>query len=259
VAGTKILIVDDDPWILRMVSTVLAKRGYLPIVASDGQEGLGKAIDERPDLVITDVMMPKLDGWSLVRHLRARPEFALVPVIFLTALSGDDDRIQGFRLGADDYLPKPFRFEELDLRVGNALRKRIEVQAAARQIKEARAIPAAQASAPAGGENSGIHGSLRQLGLPALLVMLEMEKKSGILVLRSGDQTARLFVQAGRIVAARNEAKGLSGAEVVYGLLAWRDGQFDFRAMDVDMKDEIAASITHLLMEGARLADEQQR
>ena len=68
-------------------------------------------------------MMPKLDGWSLVRALRPRPELALVPVIFLTALGGEEDRIRGFRLGADDYLPKPFRFEELDLRVANALKK----------------------------------------------------------------------------------------------------------------------------------------
>ena len=78
----------------------------------------------RPDLIITDVMMPKLDGWALVRALRSRAELALVPVIFLTALGGEEDRIRGFRLGADDYLPKPFRFEELELRVANALKKR---------------------------------------------------------------------------------------------------------------------------------------
>src|SRR4030095_14524001 len=67
-------------------------------------------------LLITDVMMPKMDGWTLVKALRARPEMAFLPVIFLTALGSDDDRIRGFRLGADDYMAKPFRFEELDLR-----------------------------------------------------------------------------------------------------------------------------------------------
>src|SRR6185295_9148076 len=125
----RILIVDDDPWILRMVSTLLEKRGYGIFTAQDGEEGLRRAEEIKPDLVITDVMMPKMDGWELVRAMRARPPLALTPVLFLTALSGEEDRIRGFRLGADDFLPKPFRFEELDLRVANALKKRQQTQA----------------------------------------------------------------------------------------------------------------------------------
>src|SRR6185436_12712772 len=119
----RILVVDDDAWILRMVTTVLEKRGYEIITAHDGEEGFKIALARVPDLVISDVMMPRMDGWTLVKALRSKPEFAFVPVIFLTALGTDEDRIKGFRLGADDYLPKPFRFEELDLRVANALRR----------------------------------------------------------------------------------------------------------------------------------------
>src|SRR5262249_54866887 len=118
----RILIVDDDAWILKMVSTVLDKRGYAIDTAQDGTEALERVSEATPDLVITDVMMPRMAGWPLIRHLRPRPETAFIPVIFLTALGSDEDRIRGFRLGADDYLPKPFRFEELDLRVQNALR-----------------------------------------------------------------------------------------------------------------------------------------
>src|SRR4051812_5717136 len=110
----RILIVDDDPWILRMVSTLLEKKGYQILTASDGEEGLLRADQVKPDLIITDVMMPRMDGWTMVKHLRARPDLSMIPVIFLTALGGEEDRIKGFRLGADDYLPKPFRFEELD-------------------------------------------------------------------------------------------------------------------------------------------------
>ncbi len=128
--GLRILVADDDAWILRMVTTVLQKRGYEVRTAVDGQEALEMALREPPDLVITDVMMPRLDGWQLVRKLRARPEFAFVPMIFLTALGSDEDRIRGFKLGADDYLPKPFRFEELDLRVAKALKRRAEVETA---------------------------------------------------------------------------------------------------------------------------------
>ena len=118
----------------------------------------------RPDLIITDVMMPKLDGWSLVRALRSRAELALVPVIFLTALGGEEDRIKGFRLGADDYLPKPFRFEELDLRVANALKKAKTTQAKAEEVKRAPVEPPPiPGSAPK--KPAGIHGTLEQLGL----------------------------------------------------------------------------------------------
>src|SRR5512138_760880 len=118
-----VLVADDDAWILRMVATVLEKRGYSVETASDGEDALARALARAPDLLITDVMMPRMDGWTLVKALRARPELAALPVIFLTALSSDDDRIRGFRLGADDYVPKPFRFEELDLRVARILRR----------------------------------------------------------------------------------------------------------------------------------------
>jgi CheY-like chemotaxis protein len=252
VGAIQILIVDDDPWILRMVTTVLGKRGYRIHTAADGQEAYLKAIEVKPDLIVTDIMMPKMDGWTLVRSLRARSDLALTPVIFLSALGSDEDRIQGFRLGADDYLPKPFRFEELDLRVNNALRKR-------RATSDSLPRPAA----PAGGAPTslssnpgGIQGALEQLGLSSLLVMVEMERKSGILVLRRQGKTARLFVKQGKVIAARIEGEGTRGADAVYNLLTWPDGRFDFTAVDIDMEDEIGVSTTHLLMEGARLIDE---
>src|SRR5215470_13288746 len=159
-AATRILVVDDDAWILRMVTTVLEKRGYEVEVARDGEEGLAQAQASPPDLIITDVMMPRLDGWALVKQLRARAELALVPVIFLTALGSDEDRIRGFRLGADDYLAKPFRFEELDLRVAKVLKHRPDLSATV-QLKAV--APAAGPTVK--GKPPGIHGTLDQLGL----------------------------------------------------------------------------------------------
>jgi DNA-binding response OmpR family regulator len=193
----RILVVDDDAWILRMVTTVLEKRGYEIVIARDGEEGLEKARAQPPDLVVTDIMMPRLDGWALVKQLRSTPELAFVPVIFLTALGSDEDRIRGFRLGADDYLPKPFRFEELDLRVANALRH-VHPEARTRAgVRAARPQPQGSARGP------GIRGGLDQLGLSSLLVVLEMERKSGVLVLQPTDRPAgRVFLRAGRVVRA---------------------------------------------------------
>jgi CheY-like chemotaxis protein len=257
--GIRILIVDDDPWILRMVSTLLEKRGFTLLTASDGEEGLLRADQLKPDLIITDVMMPRMDGWSMVRALRSRSELAHIPVIFLTALGGEDDRIRGFRLGADDYLPKPFRFEELDLRVSNALKK---LRSSLPGLEPPPPPPAARvAAAGAPVKPAGINGQLEQLGLSSLLVMLEMERKSGILRLERPGVTGRIFARGGKVIAARIEGKDAPtetrrGAVAVYHMLTWSTGRFDFSIVDVDMEDEVQSTTTHLLMEGARLIDE---
>ncbi len=282
-SGQRILIVDDDPWILRMVSTLLEKKGFVIGTAGDGEEALRRAEQMKPDLIITDVMMPRLDGWGLVRTLRSRADLAFIPVIFLTALGGDEDRIKGFRLGADDYLPKPFRFEELDLRVANALRKgagRPTLDGAPPPSPakpppppshhgastSGSAPPPAPPPLPAAVDKpkpAGIHGHLEQLGLSSLLVMVEMERKSGILRIERPDCKGRIFVKNGRVIAARCEGKvadkAKKGADSVYFMLTWAAGKFDFSVVDVDMEDEVQATTTHLLMEGARLIDEGAR
>ncbi len=262
-----VLVADDDTWILRMIATVLEKRGHTVETATDGEEALALAEKRPPDLLITDVMMPRMDGWSLVRHLRARPELAQLPVIFLTALSSEEDRIRGFRLGADDYMAKPFRFEELDLRVGKTLRRAL---AAAQQARE-------QLSSPS------LRVDLTQMGLSSLLVLLELERKTGQLTLHpafdasidqalsalpgaDGDQAARVpsvgivLIREGRIVHARLDgAAEPVDAECVYHLLAWPAGELEFTACIVEGEDRVGMSTTSLLMEAARRLDEARR
>jgi DNA-binding response OmpR family regulator len=238
-----VLVADDDAWILRMVATVLETRGYSVETAVDGEDALARALARTPDLLITDVMMPKVDGWSLVRQLRAHAELAMLPVIFLTALSSEDDRIRGFRLGADDYVTKPFRFEELDLRVAKTLRR------TAQSMQDTRD----QLS------GSGLRGDLTQVGLSSLLVLIEMERKTGLLQLRAPDDgpSAQILVREGRVVHARlDEADEPVDAECVYYLLTWGAGEFEFVGCVVEGVDRVNSSTTHLLMEGARLMDE---
>ncbi|HTL37516.1 MAG TPA: response regulator [Kofleriaceae bacterium] len=237
-----VLVADDDAWILRMVATVLEKRGYSVETAVDGEDALQRALARTPDLLITDVMMPKLDGWSLVRQLRSHAELAMLPVIFLTALSSEDDRIRGFRLGADDYVTKPFRFEELDLRVAKTLRR------TAQTVQETRE----QLS------GSGLRGDLSQVGLSSLLILIEMERKTGLLQLRAPNgPTAQVLVREGKVVHARlDDQEDPVDAECVYYLLTWGAGEFEFIACVVEGVDRVSVSTTHLLMEGARLMDE---
>ena len=236
-----VLVADDDAWILRMVATVLEKRGYSVETAVDGEDALARALARIPDLLITDVMMPKLDGWSLVRQLRAHAELAMLPVIFLTALSSEDDRIRGFRLGADDYVSKPFRFEELDLRVAKTLRRTAQT---AQETRE-------QLS------TSGLRGDLSQVGLSSLLVLIEMERKTGLLQLRAPGASAQILVRDGKVVHARlDNAEEPVDAECVYYLLTWSAGEFEFVSCVVEGEDRVNETTTHLLMEGARLIDE---
>ncbi|MEO6776425.1 MAG: response regulator [Kofleriaceae bacterium] len=237
-----VLVADDDAWILRMVATVLEKRGYSVETAVDGDDALARALARPPDLLITDVMMPKVDGWSLVRQLRAHAELAMLPVIFLTALSSEDDRIRGFRLGADDYVTKPFRFEELDLRVAKTLRRTAQaMQDTREQINTA-----------------GLRGDLSQVGLSSLLVLIEMERKTGLLQLHSTEGIgAQILVRHGKVVHARlDDREEPVDAECIYLLLTWGSGDFEFVTCVVEGDDRVAVSTTHLLMEGARLMDE---
>jgi DNA-binding response OmpR family regulator len=238
-----VLVADDDAWILRMVATVLEKRGYSVETAVDGEDALERALARTPDLLITDVMMPKMDGWALVRQLRSHTELAMLPVIFLTALSSEDDRIRGFRLGADDYVTKPFRFEELDLRVAKTLRR---TQATLQETRD-----------QLGG--TGLRGDLSQVGLSSLLILIELERKTGLLQLRAPNgPSAQVLVREGKVVHARlEESEEPVDAECIYYLLTWGAGEFEFIACLVEGVDRVNVSTTHLLMEAARLIDEQ--
>ena len=110
----RILVVDDDERILNFLRSKLKASSYDVLTASSGREGLEQVQCQEPDLVILDVIMPGMDGLEMLRELRS---FSTVPVIILTARGEDTDRIQGLRLGADDYLPKPFNPDELVARI----------------------------------------------------------------------------------------------------------------------------------------------
>lgn len=117
---TKILVVDDDPTLLRFLQDFLREEKYSVIAAANGNEALRQAYREHPDLVVLDVMMPGMDGWEVTARLR---ELSDVPIILLTAKSSEADKLRGFGLGVDDYLTKPFSFAELNARIQAVLNR----------------------------------------------------------------------------------------------------------------------------------------
>jgi DNA-binding response OmpR family regulator len=127
----RILAVDDEERILNFLSSKLKASGYEVLTARNGLEGLEQAQAQEPDLIVLDLLMPKMDGLEVLKELRS---FSAVPVIILTAKGADADRIKGLQLGADDYLPKPFNPDELVARI-EAIRRRI-VPSERRKIPE---------------------------------------------------------------------------------------------------------------------------
>ena len=120
----KILVADDSSTVRRLVAARLAADGYEVIEAEDGDEALRLALSEAPDLIVLDKVMPKLDGFEVVRILREREETRTLPIIMLTERSGEDDVLDGLGIGVDEYMPKPFSPRELSLRVQRALDRR---------------------------------------------------------------------------------------------------------------------------------------
>ena len=116
-----VLVVDDEPGIRLSVSDYLELAGYGVIAAENGRQAWDYMHQYRPHLMVTDVRMPQMDGYELVRRLRQQPAFRLLPVIFLTERTQTQDRIRGYRSGGDLYLPKPFELDELGAIIRNLL------------------------------------------------------------------------------------------------------------------------------------------
>lgn len=245
--NTKILVVDGDQWIHGLVKSALRDEDYTISTAGDGIIALAKALRDPPELVISDVCMRGMSGWRLVRTLRAHRRIAGTAFMFLTDMVSTESRRHGFRLGADDYVQKPFHPGELALRVANVLRR-------------ARAQGRPKPEGPA--ELRGFSGAIEDISLASLLVLLEMERKTGMLVLsrRGSSERCRIFLRDGRIIAAFLDSDPTRRhAELLYSILNWSAGAFAFKSLPVEMTDEVRATTTHLLIEATRQLDENER
>jgi len=117
----RILLVEDDPSAARLVSYTLEQEGYEVLTAPNGVEGLRKAREEEPDLLVLDVMLPGLDGFEVCHRLRSEPQTAKLPILMLSAKAREADKATGINVGADDYLSKPAAPDEIVARVANLL------------------------------------------------------------------------------------------------------------------------------------------
>lgn len=235
-----VLVVDDDPRWREYSAEPFVRRGDRVRTVADGLEALSLCVSDPPDVVLTDVNMPRMDGWQLLRMIRARPNLGGVPVVFLTSLDGDEERLKGYQLGVDAYIPKPFHPDELLLRVHRVVRRR-------RQAAES--------------DTAGtLRGDLENVSAASLLSFLSVERKTGILVV-VGERVARVFLREGRALRVELEGDGptLPSRDALLDILDWHTGQFEFSVERVGGVDEVRSAISALVLEHARRQDEEGR
>ncbi len=234
---TNILLVDDDPRARAVVASALTRPQRTIAVAAHGEDAIERIGERAPDLLITDVIMPRMNGWTLVRRLRATPATAFIPVIFMTGLDSTHDRIRGFRIGADDYITKPVNLDELELRVENVLHR-------ARAARETF-------------RSAGLSGDLSQFGLATPLSILELERKTGVLTIEQPPMRAELVIEVGRITRVTlTDHPDSTIADCVCKLITWTSGRFSFTEQPVEASDVAHATTTSILLEAAHKMDE---
>ena len=163
----KIFIAEDNPQFCELYRMALESEGYKVLVANTGREAVEKIPAERPDLIILDVMMPEMDGYEVCRNLRDLPEFALTPIIMLTARTADEDKIRGYNVGADDYITKPFSLKVLRARVRGILER-----SAAKKVEAPQPVaPVAPAGAPEPPPIAPVRPLTIPVGQPAVQVV----------------------------------------------------------------------------------------
>ncbi len=237
--GTRILLVEDEGLVQRKIGSLFLRRGLRIALAGTGAEALTKCIKAPPDLILSDIRMPAMDGWTFLRLAKARPDLASVPFVFLASVVSPQERQKAYELGADDFISKTTPPDEILARVEHTL---------ARYREDPEAMSTRRV----------LHGTLNLVALPTLLQMLMTEGKTGVLKVRSRQCEGRVHVREGRPVRCSLEPFDLSGREAIFELLDWEDGEFEFSSEDCEGEDQIHMNALQLLIEHSRIRDESR-
>jgi CheY-like chemotaxis protein len=268
-----VLVADDDPWSQQLISSQLVECGFRVDCAADGWEALILAGRARPDLIVMEVHLPTTDAWTLAEEMRNQTRTANVPFIFMADESPGLKPGKSFRPGSDQLLTKPFSLIDLQQAVEKALgdpgrdagyfgstKIIVEVPSGPHNIAKfaTHVMPPPSESWEMEGLEPALRGSLVNFGLSSLLMVIELERMSGMVTLNGPIGTGRLAIRQGRVIRARIDGgQGNRGAHAIYEMLQWAKGTFEFEAGEMVGDDQIERSTSFLLMEGARLADER--
>ena len=241
---TNVVIVEDDPNQRKILALVLNNEGYAVHTAASGEEGLELVRNVMPALLITDVMLPTLDGFELCRRLRRDPATAHIPIIFVTALTGVQDKRMGFDLGADAYMTKPYSTRDIVAQIKAVLR-RAEPSAAKKNLQPRVLLTGQLATA-------SVVDVLQTIGSNGITGRLEV----------SGAEHGSIDLRSGQMLHAQvtTPRKEITGIKAWYRLVTWSEGFFELRDQeDPEIARRRGTALQGLLMESAYYRDEYER
>jgi CheY-like chemotaxis protein len=202
--GVRVVVAEPSPPLLERIAIALGQAGYVVDAFGDGADAYAACAYAAPHAVIAALDMPGMDGWTLFKTMAAHPRLDTVPVLFTSDDPSDMTRLQAYRLGVRDYITRPFIEEELVIRLGRI------VGLAARNASD----------------STMLSGSIQEISIPTLLSLLDFERKSGILLLLSDRQAARVFVAEGRIVKVESGDAGVAPLQRLMKVLDLTAGTF---------------------------------
>lgn len=238
-ANIKVLLVDDNPMILAMLNQALAQFSSVTTL-TDGADALLKAIDDKPDLIISDCTMDTMDGKQLLQKLKSRSATAHIPVILMASKADITEKLKALEDTVEDFIEKPFFVKEAAARIKKVVDKIL-------LEKMAREAP---------GE-SVLRGNLAQMTVMDLLQSLDMGRKTCSLILSNNGDKCQMFFTDGQINHATYG--NLKGEEAVYKVLLWTGGSFEIDFNGSSREQTVSRTTQGLLMEGLRLLDESNR
>jgi CheY-like chemotaxis protein len=236
--NVKILLVDDNPMVLGMLRQTLSTLAEVS-TAGDAADALLKAVDEAPDLLISDYRMPGMDGRQLLEKLKSRPATAGIAVILMASKSDISERLS-LQDPVEDYIEKPFFLKDATQRI-----KRVVDRIALEKMAKA---------APSDGV---LRGSLSQMNVIDLVQSLEMGRKSCMLTMTKGEEKCEVYFTQGQVNHAAYGS--ITGDEAVFKVLRWTEGNFQINFEGKASQQTTTLNTQGLLMEGLRLLDESQR
>ncbi len=238
-SNVKVLLVDDNPMVLAMLRDALAPLANVT-TAGDSADALLKAVDEAPDLLVSDYRMPGMDGRQLVEKLRSRSSTAKISVILLATKSDISEKLSLQDHTADDFVEKPFFLREATQRI-----KRLIDKIALEKMSKSTS------------SDGVVRGSLAQMNVIDLVQSLEMGRKSCLLTLTLDKDKCEMYVSEGQVTHAVYGS--LTGDAAVFKVLRWTGGNFQINFEGKTKQQSTTLNTQGLLMEGLRLLDESRR
>jgi DNA-binding response OmpR family regulator len=243
----RILVIDGDEWLGRLLARVLQEKAYATDFCDSARAGFQRACDTLPDAIASSVVLPDIDGFWVARRIRTEGgAVAKTPILLVGDIADKEARIQGLHVGADVVLERPVTNEEIVAQIDALV-------SMARRFKPDG--PTEDHSAPS--LAAAFRGDLSNFPLASVLMMLEMERRTGSLEVVSSNKRATLVLNAGLFANTEIGGEQRPALEVLREVLSWRAGRFAFRPRDAGSLPPPRGSIGALVLEAMRLEDER--